>query len=114
MTMTVTGGFNIGQADSIRTVLLTDAYQLADYFSLVRGRHQMRFGGNLAFWISESELNARSGGLWQFNGSQTGLGLVDFLAGRMFRLEQVAPMYCRSIRRISASMRRTRGAPPHG
>ena len=91
MTMTVTGGFNIGQADSIRTVLLTDAYQLADDLSLVRGRHQMRFGGNLAFWTSESELNARSGGLWQFNGSQTGLGLADFLAGRMFRLEQGAP-----------------------
>jgi len=91
LTMTVTGGFSVGQADSIRSVLLTDAYQVADDLTLVRGRHQMEFGGNLAYWTSESELNARSGGLWQFNGSQTGLGLADFLAGRMFRLEQGAP-----------------------
>jgi hypothetical protein len=91
LTMTVTGGFNIGQADSIRSVLNTDAFQVADDLTLIRGRHQIAVGANFAYWTSDTELNARSGGLWQFNGSQTGLGLADFLAGRMFRLEQGAP-----------------------
>jgi hypothetical protein len=91
LTMTITGGFSIGQADSIRSILVTDAYQVADDLTLVRGRHQLAVGANFAYWTSETELNARSGGLWQFNGSQTGLGLADFLAGRMFRLEQGAP-----------------------
>lgn len=91
LTMTITGGFNIGQADSIRSVLNTDAFQVADDLTLIRGRHQLAVGANFAYWTSDTELNARSGGLWQFNGSQTGLGLADFLAGRLFRLEQGAP-----------------------
>ena len=111
LTMTITGGFSVGQSDSIRSILLTDAYQVADDLTLVRGRHQMEFGGNLAYWTSESELNARSGGLLAVQrqpdraraGGLPRRAAVPAGAGR-------TRMSCRSIRRISASTRRMRGA----
>ena len=91
LTMTVTGGFNIGQADSIRSVLTPMRFKWPTISRSSVAATRCASGANLAYWTSESELNARSGGLWQFNGSQTGLGLADFLAGRLFRLEQGAP-----------------------
>ena len=64
---------------------------MADDLTLVRGRHQIALGANVAYWDSYQQLNARSGGQFTFNGSLTGLGLADFLTGRLFRLEQGAP-----------------------
>ena len=90
-TLSVTGGFSVGHSDSIYSILTSDAYQVADDITLVRGRHQIALGANLAYWDSYQQLNARSGGQFTFNGSLTGLGLADFLAGRLFRLEQGAP-----------------------
>ena len=91
MVMVVTGGFNIGQSDSIHSVLTSDAFQVADDVTIVRGSHQIGLGANFAYWDSYQQLNARSGGQFTINGSLTGLGLADFLAGRLFRLEQGAP-----------------------
>ncbi|MSO30027.1 MAG: hypothetical protein EXQ48_03665 [Acidobacteria bacterium] len=91
ITLSVTGGFNVGQSDSIHSILTSDSYQAADDLTLVRGSHQFGIGGNIAYWNSYQQLNARSGGQFTFNGSLTGLGLADFLTGRLFRLEQGAP-----------------------
>ena len=91
LTMVITGGFNVGHSDSIYSILTSDAYQVADDLTVVKGRHQIGIGLNLAYWDSYQQLNARSGGQFTFNGSLTGLGLADFLAGRLFRLEQGAP-----------------------
>ena len=38
ITLSVTGGFNVGQADSIHSILTSDSYQVADDLTLVRGR----------------------------------------------------------------------------
>jgi hypothetical protein len=91
MVLAVTGGFNVGHADSIHSVLTSDSYQVTDDLTVVRGSHQFGFGVNVAYWDSYQQLNARSGGQFTFNGSLTGLGLADFLTGRLFRLEQGAP-----------------------
>ena len=58
---------------------------------MVRGRHQLSAGVNVAYWTSWQEINARSIGLFEFNGSVTGLSLSDFLTGRLARLEHSAP-----------------------
>jgi hypothetical protein len=91
LTLSVTGGFTVGHSDSIYSILTSNAFQAADDVTLVRGRHQLGLGANVAYWDSYQQLNARSGGQFTFNGSLTGLGLADFLAGRLFRLEQGAP-----------------------
>ena len=36
--------------------------------SVVRGRHQMSFGGNMSYWTVDSEDNARAAGDFNFNG----------------------------------------------
>ena len=91
LVLTVNGGFVIGQSDSIKTVLTSDSYQVSEDLTLVRGRHQVALGANVAYWKSYQELNARAGGQFTFNGGTTGLGLADFLTGNLFRLEQGAP-----------------------
>ena len=112
LTMTITGGFSVGQSDSIRSILLTDAYQVADDLTLVRGRHQMEFGGNLAVLDvgvgAERALRRTLAVQRQPDGARPrGLprrAAVPAGAGR-------TRMSCRSTRRISVSTRRTPGAP---
>jgi hypothetical protein len=49
----------------------------------VRGGHQYAFGGSVARWSTESHGNVRSPGQFTIDGTQTGLGLADFLLGRL-------------------------------
>jgi len=69
----------------------TNASQINDDLTLVRGNHQLGVGGNLAYWRFNFLSHARSGGNWQFTGSATGLPLADFLLGRVGRLEHGGP-----------------------
>ena len=64
---------------------------MADDISLVRGRHQMSFGGNVSYWTLDSEDNARAAGDFNFNGQATGLGLADFLTGQTSLVRHGAP-----------------------
>ena len=52
-----------------------------DDLTLVKGRHQLGFGGSFAFWHSYQTSHARSGGNWTINGQTTGSGLADLLIG---------------------------------
>ena len=72
---------------------MTPAWQLSDDLTLVRGGHQYMFGGSLARWRSESHGNVRSPGQFTIDGTVTGLGLADFLLGRLGTnaLVQAAP-----------------------
>ena len=49
MVLAVTGGFNIS-AETAAGVFETNASQLSDDLTLVRGNHQMSIGANLAYW----------------------------------------------------------------
>jgi hypothetical protein len=88
MVMTITGGFNVGQGAAMNALFDTDTVQVSDEISLVRARHQLTLGGNLANWHSYQQIYARGVGNWVFNGSRTGLGLADFLTGQLQHLEQ--------------------------
>jgi Carboxypeptidase regulatory-like domain len=91
MALTVRGAFSTPGGYDTKTRFDTTSYQVADDFTMVRGRHQLSGGVNVAYWTSWQEINARSIGLFEFNGSVTGLSLSDFLTGRLARLEHSAP-----------------------
>jgi Carboxypeptidase regulatory-like domain len=88
----VTGGFAIGSSISPRTnKYKPTAYQLNDDLSWVRGSHQMSFGGAVTHARFISENHFASSGTIQVNGQVTGLGLADFLLGRISNFFQGAP-----------------------
>ena len=68
-----------------------NASQVSNDLTVVRGDHQLSVGGSLAYWTFHFQSHARSGGNWNFTGQLTGLGLSDFLMGRVGRLEHGGP-----------------------
>ena len=88
MSFSVAGAFAIGGVNS--GIFDTDSYQLSDDVTLVRGNHQFGVGFSLAYLKMDFLTNARSGGTWIVNGQTTGLGLADFLLGRVASLEHGA------------------------
>jgi hypothetical protein len=91
MALTVRGAFSTPGGYDTKTRFDSDTYQIAEDLTMIRGRHQLSAGVNLAYWTSWQEINARSIGLFEFNGSVTGLSLADFMTGRLARLEHSAP-----------------------
>ena len=93
MVLTITGGFNIAAGTATTGLFDTNTYQIGDDLSIVRGNHQFSVGANAAYWKMDFLTHARSGGDWNVNGQATGLGLADFLLGRVARLEHGGPAY---------------------
>jgi Carboxypeptidase regulatory-like domain/TonB dependent receptor-like, beta-barrel len=93
MLLTVTGGFTLGTGTETPTNIVTPSWQISDDLTLVRGGHQYVVGGSFARWSTESHGNVRSPGQFTIDGTQTGLGLADFLLGKMGTnaLVQAAP-----------------------
>jgi hypothetical protein len=90
MNVNVTGAFVFGTNAGYGTTH-TRTYQVSDDLTLVRGNHQLAMGANLAYWRTYIETCARCGGQWDFNGQVTGLGMADFLIGRLSNLEHGGP-----------------------
>lgn len=65
-----------------------NGYQVADNLDLIRGRHQIAFGFNLIRIQNNTLSGFDENGAPAFNGSFTGLGLADFLLGRMSDFQQ--------------------------
>ena len=91
MLLTVTNFFALGGGTESEATFRTTTYQLGDDVSLIKGTHQIAFGGNFAHWRSNSYANVRSPGTFTFDGSATGLGLADFLTGRLTQMIEAAP-----------------------
>jgi hypothetical protein len=93
MLLNVTGGFQLGGGTESESTFDTPAWQISDDVTMVRGSHQFGFGGTYASWSSLSLANVRSPGQFTVDGSITGLGLADFLLGRLGTngLVQAAP-----------------------
>ena len=88
MSYSVAGAFAVGGVNS--GIFDTDSYQVSDDVTLVRGSHQLGVGFNVAYLKMDFLTNARSGGTWIVNGQSTGLGLADFVLGRVASLEHGA------------------------
>ncbi len=91
MALTVRNAFSTPGGYDTKTRFDTTTYQVAEDLTMIRGRHQVALGVNMAYWTSWQEINARSIGLFEFNGSVTGLSITDFMTGRLARLEHSAP-----------------------
>src|SRR5262245_11584694 len=91
MLLTVSNYFNIGGGTESEATFRTTTYQVAEDLSLIRGKHQMSVGANLAHWRSNTYANVRSPATFSFDGSATGLALADFLSGRLTTMVQAAP-----------------------
>ena len=91
MGLDISGGFTTASGGSVYFQGDTDAYQISDDVTLVRGSHQIAVGGNVAYWTHYTVDGQRGVGLWTFDGSATGLGMADFLTGRLTRLEHARP-----------------------
>jgi hypothetical protein len=91
MPLTIAGGFSIDPGTSSNSTFRTTAYEISDDVSLVRGSHQIAFGGILSLIRSNSNANVRSAPNFTFDGTATGLGLADFLAGALDTFVQSSP-----------------------
>jgi hypothetical protein len=89
--MSITGGFNIGSGIEIESRYHTTTYQIGDDLGMVKGNHQLSFGGSSSMWNSASYANVRSSPNFSFDGSQTGTGLGDFMLGKLALLDQATP-----------------------
>jgi hypothetical protein len=87
MVIQVGGGFNISASTATRGIADNKTFQVTEDLTLVRGRHQIALGATVAVWNSLQRSWAQGGGSWNFNGSITGLGLADFLVGRVAVVE---------------------------
>ena len=88
MSLAVTGGFDLYPGDQTEALFFNDSYNISDDLTIVRGDHQFGFGGNVRYWAGDYTSSSRTNGAWRITGSNTGLGLADFLAGRITTVEQ--------------------------
>ena len=78
--LSVSGGFSM--SPGLPTATPTLVYQVSDELSILRGDHQLGFGGNYIYSKYDPESYTSAAGNTSFNGGVTGLGLADFMIGR--------------------------------
>jgi hypothetical protein len=91
MLLNITGGFQLGGGTESEARFKTPTLHISDDLTMVKGSHQFGLGGSLGYWTSVSQANVRSPGQFSFNGSLVGLGLADFMVGRLFEYTQAVP-----------------------
>jgi hypothetical protein len=88
MAINVSGGFVVGNGSYSDATFRTTSYQMSDEVSVVKGNHQLAFGGIIADWRENNYSHTSSLGAYTFNGSVTGLGMADFLTGSLATLNE--------------------------
>ena len=82
--VTVTGnGFAVGAGGTNPGYFNSATFQLADDYDVMRGAHQLSFGGNWIHSKIETLNNRPTNGQFTFNGQSTGLSLADFMIGAL-------------------------------
>ena len=80
------GGFGIGCGSCAFANFDINTYQMADDFSIIKGKHQIGFGFDGRKDQFNSFNNQQSNGMFTFNGQTSGDGLADLLIGRFSKL----------------------------
>src|SRR5882724_9359692 len=86
--LTVSNGFSVGSTGGALAIFDPTNVWLADDIDLIRGAHQIAFGGMTFYNQFNSYNNQLTNGQWTFNGSITGIGLADFMIGRTSTYQQ--------------------------
>jgi hypothetical protein len=89
--LSVNGSFSLGGGTESDSTFRTTAFQISDDLNIVMGSHQLAFGGTVSEYRSNTYANVRSPGIFSFTADQTGLGMGDFLLGKINNLRQAAP-----------------------
>jgi carboxypeptidase family protein len=95
-TSTITGGFGFGSSfgggdKGHWQYLDPSSGQLNDDLNMVRGAHQLSFGGGALYGRMIEQARFADGGQLRFTGVATGLGMADFLTGKLSSLFQGQP-----------------------
>ena len=78
----VTGnGFSVGSGGTNPGYFNSDGWQIANDVDIVKGAHQISFGGNWIHTKIETLNNRPTNGAFTFNGQSTGTSLSDFMLG---------------------------------
>ena len=86
--LSVSGGFNVTAQTVTPGFTNSTAYQLAEDLSVVRGAHQIGFGVNYIRTMMNVGGSTVTSGYAQFTATNTGLGLGDFMLGKMSNWRQ--------------------------
>jgi hypothetical protein len=95
MRLTVSGGFSINMSSP--GVTNSTNFQFVDDVSIIRGSHQFGIGANFIHANMNYISSTWTAGRMQFNASNTGHGLGDFMIGRpnSWQQDQIAAQYLR-------------------
>ena len=91
MLLNITGGFSLGGGTESEARFKTPSINFADDLTLIKGNHQFGLGASIGHWSSVSQANVRSPGQFSFSGALVGLGLADFMVGRLNEYTQAVP-----------------------
>src|SRR5581483_4781074 len=69
----------------------SDVFAIGDDVNLVRGSHQIGFGGATALWTSNAYSFFYASAIATFTGQITGLGMADFLTGNVSTFTEAPP-----------------------
>lgn len=79
--LSITGGFNTFCGTCAPGHFNNTSYQIADDVDIIRGRHEIGFGGNIIRTYNNTISGFNENGNFAFNGSRTNLGMADFMLG---------------------------------
>ncbi len=91
MTIVMDDGFDIGGRSIARARFRTTFLQLADDIQMVKGNHQLSFGGSIGHAHLVYRPTPNAPGIFEFDGGTSGLVLADFLLGNLSEYRQGAP-----------------------
>jgi carboxypeptidase family protein len=86
--LAVTNAFNLGGGAANKGKWNTLAYQFSEDLDYLHGAHQVAVGANFVHGIANQYNSQFTNGTISFNGQLTGLGLSDFLLGRVNTITQ--------------------------
>jgi Carboxypeptidase regulatory-like domain len=89
--ITVTGYFTLAQAIS-GPVAGTNFYSVRDQVSYIRGRHSLKFGGELSLNKDIQQTLLNNYGVFSFTGTKTGNALADYITGLPVTMNQDSPV----------------------
>ena len=84
----VTGLFNLGDPQQPFVKRLNQVYEWSDDFTWIRGRHQLKFGGDVQRQHMVIAFINRPNGDFTFSGNYTGSAAADFLLGLPFQFRR--------------------------
>jgi hypothetical protein len=86
---TVTGALYSAAGATYPGALFTNTHQISDDLGMVKGNHQIQFGGNYIRPVHNIWINLNAAGAFTFNGQSTKLPMADFLLGKAATFSQI-------------------------